>query len=170
MFGLLAVVTSSTSWAPGSAATTHPPAPTFRVTGLVNHHLRLTVADLAKMPQITEQVTFQSRNGTETHTETGVLMVDLLAQALPRFNPAVKNDQLRDFVAVDGSDKYEAIVAYGEIDPGFEGKAVILATAEDGVSLASQGPRLVVPGDRKGGRYVTNVVLVRLGSADQVKD
>jgi hypothetical protein len=31
-------------------------------------------------------------------------------------------------------------------------------------------PGLVVPGDRKGGRYVTNVVLVRLGSADQIED
>lgn len=33
----------------------------------------------------------------------------------------------------------------------------------DGVSLADQGPRLVVPGDAKGERYVSNVVRIRLG-------
>lgn len=35
-------------------------------------------------------------------------------------------------------------------------KEVLLATLEDGRSLATDGPRLVVPGDISGGRYVTN--------------
>jgi hypothetical protein len=39
---------------------------------------------------------------------------------------------------------------------------VLLATSEDGRSLATDGPRLVVPGDIAGGRYVTNVVRVFL--------
>ena len=45
----------------------------------------------------------------------------------------------------------------GEIDPGFENKEVLLATSQDGNPLDSAGPRLVVPGDISGRRYVSNV-------------
>jgi hypothetical protein len=52
------------------------------------------------------------------------------------------------------TDDYQAIVAWGELDPGFGNKPILLAFAEDGESLAAEGPRLVVPGDIRGGRYV----------------
>jgi hypothetical protein len=42
---------------------------------------------------------------------------------------------------------------------------VILATEQDGEPLDAEGPRLVVPGDIKGGRYVSGVVGVRLVDA-----
>jgi hypothetical protein len=74
----------------------------------------------------------------------------------------IKNDQLRHYVTATGSDGYQALVAYGEIDPNFEAKNVLLAITPDGASLADAGPRLVVPGDKRGGRYVSNVVRVRL--------
>ena len=61
-----------------------------------------------------------------------------------------------------GSDGYRALVAYGELDPAFENKQILLAVRQDGVSLAEQGARLVVPGDIAGGRYVTGVSTVRL--------
>ncbi|MGH3974212.1 MAG: hypothetical protein ACRDS9_12935 [Pseudonocardiaceae bacterium] len=79
---------------------------------------------------------------------------------MPRFDPAIKNDKLRYFISVTASDSYRALVAYGEIDSSFENKDVLLATSEDGRSLATEGPRLVVPGDISGGRHVTNVVRV----------
>jgi hypothetical protein len=44
-----------------------------------------------------------------------------------------------------------------------ENKGVLIAVIQDGVSLAQQGPRLVVPGDSRGGRYVSNVVSIRVG-------
>lgn len=81
----------------------------------------------------------------------------MLAQAGPLFDSTIKNDQLRHYVSVSATDGYRALVAYGEIDPGFENKDVLLATSEDGRSLATDGPRLVVPGDISGGRYVSNV-------------
>jgi hypothetical protein len=40
---------------------------------------------------------------------------------------------------------------------------VLLAVGEDDRSLADEGPRLVVPGDIRGGRSVSGVVRVRLG-------
>ena len=148
-----------------SATAAAPPAPgTFVVTGNVQNTLRLSVSDLAAMPnQQTVTVTFNAAGAPQTHTYTGPLLKDVLARATPLFSPAIKNDKLRHYVAVGASDKYQALVAYGEIDPSFENKRVLLAATEDGASLASQGPRLVVPGDLAGGRYVTGVVAVKIG-------
>jgi hypothetical protein len=42
---------------------------------------------------------------------------------------------------------------------------VLLAYAEDGNDLCADGPRLVVPGDIGGGRYVSEVVRVKVGRA-----
>jgi hypothetical protein len=107
-------------------------------------------------------VTFKADNGTQHHIYVGPRLVDVLAQAGPQFDPATKNDKLRHFVSVSATDGYRALVSYGEIDPSFENKDVLLATSEDGRPLDTDGPRLVVPGDIAGGRYVTNVVRVFL--------
>jgi hypothetical protein len=42
------------------------------------------------------------------------------------------------------------------------------ATAQDGAPLDAQGPRLVVPGDIKGGRYVSTVTQVYVGDVDRL--
>lgn len=138
------------------------PAGSFVVTGAVAQRLRLDVADLQALPSRTVGVTFRSGSGVEHHTYVGPRLFDVLAKAGPQFDPAIKNDKLRHFVSVTASDGYRVLVAYGEIDPDFEAKDVLLATSEDGRSLATDGPRLVVPGDSRGGRYVTNVVRVFL--------
>jgi hypothetical protein len=59
------------------------------------------------------------------------------------------------------------VVSRGEIDPAFENKQVLLADAEDGVALTAQQLVLVAPGDAAGGRYVSGVTRLRLGSADR---
>jgi hypothetical protein len=141
------------------------PAGSFLVRGDVAHPLVLEASDLAALPSHTIQVSFQSATGVQQHTETGPLLADVLALAKPVFDPAMKNDQLRHYVAATGSDGYQAIVAWGEFDPGFEGKQILLSINEDGQSLAAVGPRLVVPGDVRGGRYVSNVVELRLAAA-----
>jgi hypothetical protein len=140
-----------------------PAAGSFVVTGNVQHGLRLSVADLAAMPnQQTVEVSYRAGTGTEHHVFTGPLLLDVLTAAAPNFDPAIKNDKLRHYVSVTASDAYQALVAYGELDPSFENKQILLATTQDGVSLADQGPRLVVPGDIAGGRYVTGVVKVKI--------
>jgi hypothetical protein len=134
----------------------------FDVVGNVKQRLVLNTAVLDLLPSKTLDVTFQAGPTTEHHTFTGPLLRDVLALAGPQFDPAVKNDKLRHYVSVTGSDGYQVLVAYGEIDPDFENKDVLLATTQDGVSLADRGPRLVVPGDSRGGRYVSGVARVRL--------
>ena len=43
---------------------------------------------------------------------------------------------------------------------------MLLAVTQDGVELDKQGPRLIMPGDVKGGRYVSGVVRLYVGNAD----
>lgn len=156
------VTLAASASAPHQPAHPHRRPGSFVVTGAVTRHLRLDVADLRMLPSQTVAVTFRSGSGVERHVYVGPRLFDVLAEAVPRFNPAIKNDKLRFFISVTGADGYRVLVAYGEIDPDFEAKDVLLATSEDGRSLAADGPRLVVPGDSYGGRYVTNVVRVVL--------
>ena len=60
-----------------------------------------------------------------------------------------------------GRDGYSVALSLGELDPDFEGKAVILAYSKDGNRLSAQdGIRLIVPNDRHGGRAVRDVVAI----------
>jgi hypothetical protein len=129
----------------------------FLLIGDVARPQILDVPALRVLPPHTITVTFKAGSGTQTHTYVGPLLLDVLTQAGPKFDPAIKNDKLRHFISVSATDDYRALVAYGEIDPSFENKTVLLATSEDGRPLDTDGPRLIVPGDIAGGRYVSNV-------------
>jgi hypothetical protein len=134
----------------------------FDIVGNVKQRLVLNTAVLDLLPAKTLTVSYQSGSATETHTFKGPLLRDVLALAGPRFDPAIRNDKLRHYVSATGSDGYMAIVAWGEIDPDFADQDILLATTEDGQSLADEGPRLVVPSDGRGGRYVFGVARIRL--------
>jgi DMSO/TMAO reductase YedYZ molybdopterin-dependent catalytic subunit len=56
------------------------------------------------------------------------------------------------------------VIALAEIDPEFGGQQTMLAYEQDGKPLA--GARLVMPGDKAGGRYVMNVVSIQLRNAE----
>lgn len=135
-------------------------APRVTVDGAVQNVLDLKIADLRKLPLVTQKVTFTTSTGTETHWFRGPLLVDVLQQAVPAFDPDVKNDQLHFAVVVTATDGYRTVLSYGELDPGFGGTRSLLAFRQDGQAL--ERPRLTVPGDERGGRYVTDVVSVRL--------
>ncbi|HEY3613567.1 MAG TPA: molybdopterin-dependent oxidoreductase [Gaiellales bacterium] len=138
---------------------------TLAINGRVAHYTKLHVDDLRALPVQTADVTFKSGAGTETHHFTGALLTDVIGLAGPTFDPAIKNDSLRFFVKGVGSDGYAAIVSWGEIDPGFGAKNVLVAYDQDGTDLCATGARLVVPGDIKGGRYVSNLVRLQVGRA-----
>jgi hypothetical protein len=132
--------------------------------------MRLRVDDLQAYPVHQVDVTFQAGSQVQQHHYIGALLTDVLTAAGPNFDPTVKNDALRFAVKAIGADGYAAAVSWGEIDPNFGAKQVLLAYNEDGNDLCSVGPRLVVPGDIKGGRYVSTIVRVKVvrigGSAD----
>src|SRR4051812_31480782 len=96
-----------------------PAASGFIVTGNVQHRLRLSVADLAAMDnQESVDVTYHAAGGAEHHVFTGPLLLDVLARAVPLFDPAVKNDNLRYYVSVTATDAYQAQVVV--LDRGIE--------------------------------------------------
>lgn len=157
---LLTAGAVATAGAVTTAAATTTDKPTFVVDGQVAEPLTLTVDELRDFPVQRQKVRFVSGTGTQTHRYQGALLLDVLTAAKPQFDPAVKNDKLRHAVLVGATDNYQAVVAWGEIDPSFANTRVLLAFEEDGVAL--ERPRLVVPGDKHGGRYVTDVNSVSL--------
>jgi len=69
---------------------------------------------------------------------------------------------LRHYLLVTGRDGYQIVVSMGEIDPDFEAKPAILAYDRDGKPLGANGLRIVIPGDKHGGRMVHDVVHIEV--------
>jgi hypothetical protein len=117
------------------------------------HHVTLSAALLARSPAETLHVSFQGPGGTQTHTEVGPALLEVLAAA--RIWPT-----LNTWVAAVGDDNYTATVTPAEQLVG--GRPLQLSLNEDGVALAQ--PRLVTDGDVKGGRYVSGTVDIYVGT------
>jgi len=82
-------------------------------------------------------------------------ILDAAGLAHPGARP---NEILRKYVVATGTDGYQAMIAVGEIAPGFGEAPDIVAIAVDGAPLAADGfARLVVPRDGRPGRSVANL-------------
>jgi hypothetical protein len=67
---------------------------------------------------------------------------------------------------VTASDGYETVFAAGEISPTFGGGQIMVAYAADGQPLGANGfARIVAPGDKAGGRFVSNIVKIKVRDA-----
>jgi hypothetical protein len=137
-------------------------SPSFTVGGNVATPKQFNLAGLQALPAATENVQFKSGTGMEQHSYTGARLYDLLIGLGPQFEPSRKNDKLDWYVQVVGSDGYVAIVSWGEIDPGWEAKDVLVAYQDNGQPLSPGDgmAKLVVPGDIQGGRYVSNITAI----------
>ncbi|BAY14945.1 hypothetical protein NIES21_07310 [Anabaenopsis circularis NIES-21] len=169
----------------------------FRLSGEINHPRTFTLQKLTELrdavktqnPSTVTEITvsFQTGSGPRTETYYGVPLWDLINNekaggGLEPRNPGqnTKNAFLRQYILVEATDCYGAVVAVGEIHPNFENKSVLVAFAKkanDGTVqlLTDEGfARLVVPGDRAGGRYISNirniVVLSAPPSPLEIKD
>ena len=138
----------------------------FTVSGQVADPETFTAVTLAALQPTTETATFLSGAGQVTDTYTGVSLWTLLQDQGLVTDPAIKNDVLRFGVVATGSDGYRALVSLGEIDPAFGNQPDLVAYADTGGQLGPGGSagamRLVVPGDQAGGRYVSNLVDLRV--------
>lgn len=167
-----AAASGAASGSPSAAAPLPPLRPgEVRVAGQVDKPYTLTLADLRKLPQVSASVEYTSAKGPQKHTYQGVLLHEVLEDAQPRFDPAKKNGSLRGVVAATGGGDYRAVFAWAELDPGFAKSPVLLAVSEDGVAFEdASGPRLVVPQDTKGGRYVSELNQLWVGVVDPLVD
>jgi Oxidoreductase molybdopterin binding domain len=117
-------------------------------------------AMVARLPAIDEKVSFLTGRGPEQANYTGALLWAVLEQA--EMLGGDRRARLRRTIMVTGRDGYSAVLALAEIDPEFEGKQVLLAYRRDGQPIEGRTLRLVVPGDRHGGRSVRDVVRIEL--------
>ena len=142
----------------GLAGSAYAAEPAVDVNGHAEHVLHLTAADLKALPQVSADVSFETGHGQESAHYTGALLWDIVGKAGITDEPGAKaKHHLQHALLVTGRDGYAVAVAIGEIDPDFENKTVLLV--DDG---AEKGLRLVVPGDKKGGRAVRDVVRIEI--------
>jgi len=130
--------------------------------GLVQTPLSLSVADLASLPSTEFDTSFLTGHGAESAHFRGVSLWSLVERATLAFEPGKKRADLRHYLLVTGQDGYAVVISFGEIDPDFEGKQVILAYDRDGKNFDAGGLRLIVPGDKHGGRDVHDVVHIEV--------
>ncbi|MBV8991541.1 MAG: hypothetical protein JO372_23515 [Solirubrobacterales bacterium] len=113
----------------------------------------LSASQLASLPARTLEVTFEAGTSSQQHTEIGPTLDTVLRAARIHVD-------FNTWVAAVGSDGYVAIVTPAEAWVGE--RPLLISLNEDGQTLTQ--PRLVVDGDIKGGRYVSGVDDLVIGS------
>jgi DMSO/TMAO reductase YedYZ molybdopterin-dependent catalytic subunit len=126
------------------------------VAGDLPHPLRLTAADLAKLPR--RSVHAKEHDGTEANFE-GVELVELLKLAGINFGEHLRGKDLTRYVLAEASDHYRVLYALAELDPGFTNDVVILADRKDGKPIdAEHGPfRIIAPAAKAPARWIRQV-------------
>jgi hypothetical protein len=129
--------------------------------GAVRRLQTLSLDALQHLPAEHVQVSYTTERGT---TATGY--VDVLLWAMLDAAGGIADDakgaELRHIVRVSGQNGYLVVISTGEIAPDFGGKPALIAYQRDGEPLDEGGLRLVMPGDKRGGRNVRDVVAIRV--------
>ncbi len=119
-------------------------------------------------PVTTETVSYSAGGAPVSDTYTGITLHSLLDAAGGVDVTSAKNDVLSKFVVATGADGYKAAFSLGEIDPRFGDQPVLVAASDAAGQLGPTGSdglaRVVVPGDHAGGRYVSDLVDLHVGS------
>jgi hypothetical protein len=129
--------------------------------GAVKEQLILDEALLKSLPEVAVDVTFETGQGKKSGHYSGVALWVLLEKA-GIVEQGGKNPNLRRTLLVTGRDGYQVALAFGEIDPHYEGKSVIVAYAGGDPPASPGALRLVVPGDLHGGRSVRDLATIEL--------
>lgn len=130
------------------------------INGAVANPLRLTPGALRAMPATEVTIAKSADSDMPPGTFRGVLLTKVLARAVLKDKPG-KHSFLQHSMLVTGRDGYAVALAIGEIEPGMEGKTVLLAYDVDGRPFRD-GIHLVVPGDKQGARQVRDVVKIEV--------
>jgi DMSO/TMAO reductase YedYZ molybdopterin-dependent catalytic subunit len=134
-------------------------SPALVLDGKVKQPQRWTLDDLKKMPAEHATVSYQTDRGVVTASFTGVLLWSLIGAA-GGIDDSGKNAELRHAIRITAKDEYVVVTSTGELAPDFGDKAAIVAYERDGKPL--DGFRIVMPGDKHGGRNVRDVISIRI--------
>ncbi len=127
--------------------------------GKLKHPQTLSLEALRKLPAEQAQVSYQGEKGTTTTSFSGPRLWAVL-EAAGGLDDSEKGAELRHVIKVIGRDGYVVVLSTGEIAPEFGAKPALLAYQRDG--QPDTGLRLVMPGDKRGGRNVRDVVSIRV--------
>lgn len=143
-----------------------PPAADYSLSvgGEVERPLKLTPADLAKLPR--RAVSAKDHDGKEATFE-GLELGEVLKLAGVKFGEQMRGKSLALFLVVDAADNYRAVFALPELDHAFTDRVILLADKRDGKPLAAaEGPlRIVVPDEKRQARWVRQVTALTIRRA-----
>lgn len=132
-------------------------SPVLSLTGNVKHPQHWTIGDLEKMPPQHVAVSYQTGHGSVTAGFTGVQLWTLIEKA-GGLTDSGKDPALRHAIRITAKDNYTVVTSTGEIAPEFGNKGALVAYARDGKPLGDF--RLVMPGDKRGGRNVRDMTTI----------
>jgi len=136
-----------------------PPSPGLLVQRMGHGSRVISSERMAALKPITQNIAFMTDHGEQQTEWTGPLLWDVLVAsgAIESIKPG---EQVRLTVRVTGADGYSAVIALAEIAPQFAGRPIQLADHMDGALLPDHALCLIVPGDRRGGRSVRDVIRI----------
>jgi DMSO/TMAO reductase YedYZ molybdopterin-dependent catalytic subunit len=132
-------------------------SPSLTLDGRVKQPQHFALDDLKKMPAQHADVTYQTDKGPVTASFTGVLLWSLIEQA-GGIDDAAKGAVIRHAIRITAKDGWVVVTSTGEIAPDFGGKPALVAYERDGKPLDDF--RIVMPGDKRGGRNARDVVTI----------
>ena len=133
--------------------------PSLSVSGLVAHHLHLTLTELRSFPAMHVSATQVSGKGPVVLDCRGAALTVLLDKAVLLLGKD-RNANLAHTLLVTADDGYAVALSLGEIDPDYGNAGPVIAT--DCGSKPLDAPRLVLPNDKHGGRAVRGVVAIEI--------
>lgn len=150
-----------------AAGTAAAQEPAVRFDGEFAKPLSFDRAALAKLPRTTVEASDHGKPGTWQ----GVAFDALLKQAGAPLGDALRGGKLASYLVVSATDGYRVVFSLAEFDAAFGATRAILADTRDGKPLdAHEGPfRLVVPDEKRPGRWVRQVERIELRSAPAQK-
>jgi len=144
---------------PGHVAPTNPGPLEIRFGDKSSSWTPSTLAPLSRTT-----VTVHNEHTKADETYAGVPLISLLTPLGVSDKPHGKD--LRLYVVAVGSDGYEAVYSVGEVTPDIHDATVIVADAENGKPLVSDGPlKLIDTRDKRPARWVRNPVAIKVLAA-----
>jgi DMSO/TMAO reductase YedYZ molybdopterin-dependent catalytic subunit len=117
----------------------------------------LSAEHIAALPAFTQRAAIEHGD----REWTGPLLWDVLVDA-GAVDPGKPADAVHQTVRVIGADGWTAVFGLAELSPEFAGRPIQLAEQVNGVALPNGDLRLIVPGERRGGRSVRDVVRIEV--------
>jgi DMSO/TMAO reductase YedYZ molybdopterin-dependent catalytic subunit len=147
-----------------AAASSSASAPALVIKGAVKKEVSMTLAELKAATRV--KLSARGHDGA-MHEYEGVALQTLLAKAGVAAAADLRGKNMTLFVLAEAGDGYRAVFSLAELDADFAAEAVLVADTADGKKLGpDQGPlRLVVPGDKRQGRWVRILTSITVAAA-----